>query len=68
MTGTTGQAGEADLWIPSPSEEEPTVSGIDIRAIEATKVTGGWRIAVTVDGEYVIEVNPDGMPRRSQSN
>jgi len=59
VTGSSQQQGTADLWIPSQSENEPAVTGVGINIIEAVKVTGGWRIAVKVDGDYVIEVTSD---------
>jgi endoglycosylceramidase len=57
MTGSTEQPGEADLWIPSQSETQPSVTGLGITATNAVKVEGGWRIVVTVDGDYSIEVS-----------
>jgi len=56
LAGSTGKPGEADLWIPSESEVEPTVTGEGVSAVNAVKVNGGWRILATVDGDYTINV------------
>jgi len=57
VAGTTGQPGEADLWVPSQSEDEPVVTGTGIGAFDAVKVVGGWRVFVAVDGDYAIDVS-----------
>ncbi len=58
LTGTTDELGEADLWIPSTSTDEPTVTGAGIASTQFTPVDGGWRVFVTVSGDYSIDVAP----------
>ena len=58
LTGSTPQPGEADLWIPSDADVEPTVTGTGIEAVSSEQVSGGWRIYVFVDGDYAIDVQP----------
>jgi endoglycosylceramidase len=64
VTGKTTDSGAADLWYPTESPDEPSVSGEGIESIELKKVPGGWRIAVMVNGEYRIAVT---MPQARKS-
>ena len=59
VSGRTDEASVADLWFPSSSDIEPVVAGTGIESVVTDKVAGGWRIEVTVDGAYVIEVAPE---------
>lgn len=56
VTGTTAGRSTADLWFPSASAEPPTVTGDGLGAITTTKVPGGWRVFVQVDGSYRISL------------
>lgn len=57
VTGSTEAPGTADLWYPSQSDTEPDVTGAGIEDVTALRVTGGWRIQVSVSGEYRIEAS-----------
>jgi endoglycosylceramidase len=63
LTGNTAAPGEADLWIPSTSEDEPVVTGAGIGSIETERVNGGWRLFVMASGDYSIEVEPTEVSR-----
>ncbi|MFN8053044.1 MAG: cellulase family glycosylhydrolase [Acidimicrobiales bacterium] len=60
VTGVTPTPSVADLWYPSPpgspSGSPPTVTGTGLGPVEATRVAGGWRLAVEVTGAYVLDV------------
>ncbi len=58
MAGSTDTPGIADLWIPGDSDTEPTVTGEGIDSFAARRVDGGWRIDVSVGGDYSINVTP----------
>ena len=58
LTGSTTDSSTADLWIPSDVDEAPKVSGQGILDVTGRRVAGGWRIAVGVQGDYRIEVEP----------
>jgi endoglycosylceramidase len=58
VTGSTASPGIADLWLPSESDNAPTVTGAGIADYTARRVDGGWRIDVNVTGHYRIEVTP----------
>jgi endoglycosylceramidase len=58
VTGVTGRTSVADLWFPSASADAPVVTGDGVQAVAARRVEGGWRIDVTVNGAYRIEVAP----------
>ena len=56
MTGTTDVQSTADLWFPTSSTTEPTVTGDGIGAVTAQQQDGGWRLFVSVSGSYRISV------------
>jgi len=58
VAGTTGERGEADLWIPSDTELPPAVAGDRIAEVTHRRVPGGWRLTVTVEGPYRVQVEP----------
>ncbi len=57
VTGETDTSGEAELWYPSATETEPTVSGENIGSVTLNKVPGGWRVIATVSSAYSINVS-----------
>ena len=57
VTGTTDVQSTADLWFPTSSTTEPTVTGDGIGAVTAQQQDGGWRLFVSVSGSYRISVS-----------
>ncbi|MFN7950800.1 MAG: cellulase family glycosylhydrolase [bacterium] len=58
VTGSTQAPSTADLWIPSDVDVAPQVTGDGLGAVAARRVGGGWRLDVSVAGDYRIDVAP----------
>ncbi len=58
VTGSTAERSTADLWIPSDTDAPPSVQGDGIQDVVPKRVPGGWRLAVMVEGQYSIRVDP----------
>ncbi|MCZ7584452.1 MAG: hypothetical protein M5R36_14520 [Deltaproteobacteria bacterium] len=58
VAGRAADFGTADLWFPLDDDEPPTVTGSGITAVIPTRVPGGWRLDVSVHGDYEINVSP----------
>jgi endoglycosylceramidase len=58
LTGSTGERNTADLWTPAATDVPPGVEGDGILEVAHHRVPGGWRLAVTVEDDYSIQVEP----------
>jgi endoglycosylceramidase len=59
VMGTTPTRSTADLWFEPVGDADgapPDVSGHGIVAVDPRRVGGGWRLFVTVEGDYRISV------------
>lgn len=61
VNGVVDGSGTADLWIPSASDEAPTVTGAGVTGTTPRAVPGGWRLDVDVTGSYQIDVGFEAL-------
>ena len=58
VTGRTSTPGVADLWFPDRGTGPPIITGgsdVTVVPVPATdRAAGGWRVQLTVDGDYTI--------------
>lgn len=71
FAGSTPTRSTADLWIQPadwphfdgnvvPDGPPPTITGDGVLGATVTAVQGGWRVFVTVEGDYAVTVAPPG--------
>lgn len=56
VRGRTPTPSTAELWIASDTDGRPVVTGTGVGDVLAERRPGGWRVAVRVEGDYLIDV------------